>query len=478
MNSSLVTVLDCRAFERPYRLRIPFRFGVKTATEGRQLILRLRIRTSDGREDYGYSAEALGAKWFDKDLALTDEQNYHQLRRSVELASSAYLSTGQSTAFGLFAELHGTHEKACANEKLNPLIASFGQSMIDRAIMDALCRIQGTGFFEAMASNLFGLCAHPVIEDLSELDLAQMFASRKHPETIHIRHTVGLADPLTSDDIASADRVNDGLPETLEEVIAFYGNRYFKLKISGDEKADLARLEKIAGVLDKSGQPYHVTLDGNERYPNAEAFRAFLEAIRANPALERLMDSTLYVEQPIDRANALAETVVALDANLPVIIDESDGSLSAFPQARRLGYRGVSTKVCKGVYKSLINHARCAAWNAAEGTQTYFMSAEDLTCEPGTALHQDLSLVCVLGLGHVEKNAHHFIDGFESRPESEASAFLDAHPDMYHRQDGRVRLNISDGILAVGSLVRAGFGTDRVPVVEALEESPRADWRP
>jgi len=50
-----------------------------------------------------------------------------------------------------------------------------------------------------------------------------------------------------------------------------------------------------------------------------------------------------------------------------VIIDESDGTLDAFPQARRLGYTGVSSKTCKGFYKSIVNAARWLASKAAAG---------------------------------------------------------------------------------------------------------------
>ena len=57
----------------------------------------------------------------------------------------------------------------------------------------------------------------------------------------------------------------------------------------------------------------------------------------------------------------------ALRATMPLIIDESDATLDAFPRARALGYAGVSSKSCKGFYKSLLNAARCARWNAARG---------------------------------------------------------------------------------------------------------------
>ena len=94
-----------------------------------------------------------------------------------------------------------------------------------------------------------------------------------------------------------------------------------------------------------------------------------------------------------------------------MIIDESDDSLDAFPRAKALGYRGVSSKTCKGFYKSLINAARCAAWGDG-----YFMTGEDLTIQAGIALQQDLALVSLLGLTHVERNGHHYVNGMAGLP--------------------------------------------------------------
>ena len=44
-----------------------------------------------------------------------------------------------------------------------------------------------------------------------------------------------------------------------------------------------------------------------------------------------------------------------------MIIDESDGEDDALLQAFKLGYRGVSSKACKGVWRSLVNLARVRA---------------------------------------------------------------------------------------------------------------------
>ena len=173
--------------------------------------------------------------------------------------------------------------------------------------------------------------------------------------------------------------------------------------------------------------------------------------------------STLFVEQPIRRASALERDILPLAREIPVIIDESDDSLEAFLRARELGYAGVSSKTCKGLYRSLINAARCARWNREQGTERYFMSGEDLTVQPGLALQQDLALVSLLGLRHVERNGHHYVNGMAAAPDSEQSEFLAAHPDLYQRSHGAVRPLIRAGMLAIGSLECPGYASGALP---------------
>jgi len=438
-------------------------------THGLQAVVRVRIRTEDGREATGFAAEALAAKWFDKDLALTDAQNHDQLRLALRIAADGYLAAGANTAFGHYADHYRTQIAEGAKHGLNPLVASYGPALLDRAVLDGLCRALGVSFYDAVRRNLIGLAPHAVVPDLGGIDFAKALAAFQPAATIHFRHTVGLVDPIARTDVP----VNDGLPETLEQVVATYGHRYFKLKVGGDVKADTARLVEIAQVLDRSPEPYHATLDGNEQYADAAGVLALWRAMQAERRLARLNASILFIEQPIKRQAALAAPVSALAAAKPVIIDESDGELDTFPRARALGYTGVSSKTCKGLYKSMLNRIRCDLWNAEAGGTRYFMSAEDLTTQAGPAVQQDLALVNLLGLTHVERNGHHFIDGFAGRPEAEARAFLAAHPDLYHLQDGKVRIRISGGVVRIGSLDRPGFALGADPDVAAVQAMPK-----
>src|ERR1700716_1957981 len=144
-------ILDIKLFERGVALRLPFRFGVVTLPACPQELQRVRIRTENGREEEGAAAELLAPKWFDKNLALSNDDNFNQLRASLQLAREAYLSdNGLRSGVGHFAAHTQDQTDAAAARGLNPLIACFGPGLLDRAILDALCRALGISFYQAI----------------------------------------------------------------------------------------------------------------------------------------------------------------------------------------------------------------------------------------------------------------------------------------------------------------------------------------
>lgn len=466
-------VTSVRFYERPVRLRMPFRFGVATLREAQQAFVRATIRLEDGREGTGQAAELLAPKWFDKNRDLTNEQNFDQLRAALAVARNLYLAHDDpATAFGLHAACEAAQYAECARRGLNGLIAGFGTALLDRAVLDALCRILGISAFEAVRRNLPGIDS-ATAPDLAGFDFGKYCAGLRPSPTIEARHTVGLVDPITDADIAAEDRVGDGLPESLEAVIAAYGHRYFKLKVSGDLDADIDRLSRIASVIDGLSGDIFVTLDGNEQYADGEAVLALLKRMAETPALKRLSASVLYVEQPIARANALERPIHALAAVYPVAVDESDSEIGVFPRARALGYRGISSKSCKGFYRAILNRARVAAWSKKEPNGGYFITAEDLTTQAGIAVQQDLALATLIGCTHIERNGHHYVDGMAGAPKKEQERFLRSHPDLYRTaESGRVRLAISGGRLQIGSLAAPGLGSGAEPDWTAMSDMP------
>lgn len=469
MNVLRFTIEEIRLHERDVTLRLPFRFGIVTLREAPQAFVRCRIRTEDGREGWGVAAELMVPKWFDKNPDLSNEDNFNQLRRALGLYAGAMTSGSLNTAFGHYAAHYDNHLATAAGDGLNPLAAGFGPALIDRAALDALCRIGGLSFAGAVGAGLAGIEPAMLLPEFEGFDMPAFLGGLKPSTEIAARHTIGMVDPLTAADQPDGARVGDGLPETLEEVIAAYGHQYFKIKVGGDLKADLDRLKAISSVLDRSGLGYLATLDGNEQYEDVEGVEELLSAIAAEPQLARLNRSILFIEQPLHRSVALERDVTGLGRHLPVIVDESDATLASFPEARRCGYAGISSKDCKGFYKSLINLARCQFYAGQDG-RTYFMSAEDLTCQAGIGVQQDLALVALLGLGHVERNGHHYVNGMAGAPEVEQARFLEHHPDLYRRVGERVCTHIEDGKFSIASLQCTGFGTAVEPDWTAMRE--------
>ena len=463
-----ITSIDC--FERPVTFRLPFRFGNATVDRAPQAFVRATLRATDGREASGFAAELMIPKWFDKSPDRSSARNVDDLRASIALASEAYASnSAPRSAFGHAAFHYRALLDEGAHHGLNPLTASYGAALVDRAVLDALCRMRDVSIGTALWLNLPGIAAD-LTPDLAHLDFDAFLSSLPALTTIEARHTVGIVDPLTEEDIDEANAPDDDLPVALTDVIARYRNRYFKLKLGGDVEADIARLARIADVLDPIGD-YRVTLDGNEQFESAERLAAFAEALFSSAAPGRLLDAILYIEQPLPRAIALDTDVRALARHLPFVIDESDDTMDAFPAARARGYAGVSSKSCKGFYKAVLNAARCARWNAGFGTMHAFMTGEDLTTQPGLALQQDLALAGLIGLLHVERNGHHYAAGFAGGHASidEQHAFAAAHPDLYETTSGGVRVAIRDGRIAIASLATRGFASGAWPDVGTLE---------
>ena len=468
MTPPRLTLLEADFFERSVKLRLPFRFGVVTLTDAPQAFVRALIRLADGREGEGMSAELLVPKWFDKSPDLSNEQNCDQLRCSLRSARNHLVAAGAETAFGLSAVVDAAHRQACEAAGLNGLVASFGLALLERAIIDALARLEGVPAFALVRDNRIGLTAQ-MTPDLDGFDLDKFLAGLKPAPAVSVRHTVGMVDAVTQAETAGR-RLDDGLPESLEEVIAAYGHRYFKLKVAGMVGADIARLSAIAAVLDRIPEAYFVTLDGNEQFKSADAVAELWRRIGEEPRLARLRSSILLIEQPIARDRALSEPVHALGALVPMEVDESDADITVFPRARALGYRGISTKSCKGFYRGLLNHARVALWNAEAQDNRFFMSAEDLTTQGGVALQQDLALAALVGASHIERNGHHYVDGMAGAPQAEQDAFLAAHGDLYARApNGRVRASIRNGNFAIGSLSRTnGLAVGVTPDWQAM----------
>lgn len=447
MSTTTLRLLSVNLYERPVTLRLPFRFGAATVTRCPQAFVQVQLEV-DGRRFEGVSAELMVPKWFDKNPDLTHEQNFEQLRQSLRSARDAYLAAGPITSAYLLSQVAGTAAVATSvAHGLPRLAAQFGTAQLDKAVADAVLKARGLGWVDGLRAGVLG--------DPWSATLPLVTAT-----SVTLRHTVGLADRLSDGD--EGHDPGDGLPATLEAAIRTYGLHHFKLKLSGQVGADVERLTRIAAVLDAHAGDYRVTLDGNETFADAQTLGVHWHALQATPALAGLLRRTLLLEQPLARKVALEQPIHGLKIPVPVILDESDDSDDALDRGLALGYQGISSKACKGIYRSLHSAARIAR------EPGLLLSGEDLTCQAGLGVQQDCLLASSLGVTHIERNGHHYVDGFGVAPAEEAATFAQAHPHLYDTTSGRPRLAVRQGQIALQDLHTPGFGSAATPLWDSL----------
>ena len=124
MQPVLVRLEAVETFERPVRLRLPFRFGIVVLREAPQVLVRVRINDNSGRSGQGIAAEMLAPKWFDKNPDLSNEQNFDQLRDSIRIATELYLESPRPlTPFELSMNCYRSQLQEGDGAGLNPLLA-------------------------------------------------------------------------------------------------------------------------------------------------------------------------------------------------------------------------------------------------------------------------------------------------------------------------------------------------------------------
>jgi hypothetical protein len=456
----MITLLAAELFRLELRARMPFRYGIATMTDVPQLIARLTFDL-DGTMATGLAADLLPPKWFTKDPVRGLAEEIDEMLRVVRAAMRHAQAIRAATPFAFWRELYAAQTAWAAMEKLPPLLANFGTSFVERALIHAVCRSRGATVTAALRENLLGIDLGALQPELAG-SVPRDWLPARPPAQVFARHTVGLSDPLRDPDIVPEERVDDGLPQALDTSIRFYGLRHFKIKINGEAARDRDRLGRMAEILAETrGDDFAFSLDGNESFRDVAAFQGYFRDLVAAPALRGLWPHLLYVEQPWHRSVALSPGIGALvrawPDRPPIIIDESDAELASLPTALALGYAGTSHKNCKGVFKSVVN--ACILAQLRSDGRPAVLSGEDLANVGPISTLQDLAAQSALGVTSVERNGHHYFAGLAQFPAALQAHALRHHPDLYlPTAAGWPRLDIRGGQLALGSVNAAPFG--------------------
>ena len=277
----MIRLLDISQQVVNVRTRMPFRYGIATLTELPHLFVRAIVEI-DGERQLGVGAEHLPPKWFTKNADTPIEQDIADLRSMIAQACELAVQIGPArTVYEFWRELYAAVTSAAEargdRKRFPPLVAGLGISLVERAVIDAFCRRRSVRFHEALRSNAFGIeYGGPPPEIGPPLG------------SLTVRHTVGLCDPLTDAEIAPADRLDDGLPQSLEACVRAYGLTHFKIKLGGDVATDVGRMRDLDRMLKSSGE-IRFTLDGNESYRDVESLQALSAQLMPMPIMRGLI---------------------------------------------------------------------------------------------------------------------------------------------------------------------------------------------
>ena len=429
-----------------FRYRAPYQFGGRSVDRVTVLNVNCRVQTTGGKDAWGFGSMTLGNAW-----AFPAVPHEPGLAAMKALADALQPVTAACDERGhpidLFRALEPEYLRAAATvsgaltlptpiPKLCTLVVA---SAFDAAIHDAYGKAFGVSVYETYGGSFMR-------EDLSR-DLGPEFKGeyldRYVPaaprDVTPVFHSVGASDALEAADVRT--KVEDGLPNTLEEWIPRDGLTRFKIKLNGGNlDADVERIVRTDRVVTRVLNGRHVAdwkylLDFNEGCPNVAYLLDCLRRVRqATPSgFERI----LYIEQPTardlrkDRANVMHEA-----ARLrPIVIDESLTDLDTLLLAREMGYTGVALKACKGQTQAMLMAAAAQKYGM-------FLCVQDLTCPGASLIHSAGIAARVPGNAGIEANARQFVPS--------ANAMWEARfPGVF---------TIRDGVMRTGQLTGPGLG--------------------
>jgi hypothetical protein len=192
------------------RTRMPFKYGIATMVSVPQLFVRLQVEVA-GRKTVGISADLLPPKWFTKDPAKPVEDEIDEMLLVIQNALKLSQGLEAADAFEIWQQLYESQLRWGDVNHLPPLLINFGCSLVERALIEAVCRALNQPFAYALRSGQLGMrldAIHPSLRDMTPSD----FLPAEPLARLIIRHTVGLSDPLADSDIAEAERNDAGLP--------------------------------------------------------------------------------------------------------------------------------------------------------------------------------------------------------------------------------------------------------------------------
>ncbi|MED5382030.1 MAG: hypothetical protein VYC47_05620, partial [Verrucomicrobiota bacterium] len=179
------------------KTRMPFKYGIATMTEVPMVFVRVETEL-DGQPSWGIASDLLPPKWFTKVPDDSLKKEIADMLRVIRRALAHAIGIEAPSAFGAWQTAYEQQAAWAKSNKVAPLLAHFGTSLVERAVIESVCRATGRPLGQALRDGTLGFepgAIHPASAKFSTADRLPQQPLAK----VQARHTVGLADPLTAD---------------------------------------------------------------------------------------------------------------------------------------------------------------------------------------------------------------------------------------------------------------------------------------
>jgi len=439
-----IQIRGIRAATERIAYRAPLKFGGRVVSDAVLLNVTALVHTRDGRVGEGFGSMPLGNIWAwpseqvsaDDSLQAMNTLGHrlaHEARDYGEYAHPLEITHDLSAGYRRAAD---EVTAACQIAEPMPTLAVLvAASPLEAALHDAYGKVLGANSYNLLGERFVNRNLASYLGEEFAGQYLDRYTLRRPKERMPLYHLVGALDPLTNGDITR--RIDDGLPETLDEWIAADGLTHLKIKLGGDDLdwdvQRVAAVERVASEAQaaRGCSAWHYSLDFNEKCASVEYVLDFLAQVgEISPkALARVQ----YIEQPTHRDLAAhpQNRMHAAAKIKPVVIDESLVDLDSLLLSRELGYSGVALKACKG-------HTEALLMGAAAQHFGMFLCVQDLTCPGASFLHSASLAARIPTVAAIEGNGRQYCPAGNR-------GWAERFPTMFDVTDGTLGTAVLDG---------------------------------
>jgi L-alanine-DL-glutamate epimerase-like enolase superfamily enzyme len=435
--SSDIRVKELRISYEDYAYRTAYAFGGRNMERMTLLNVHSVVETVSGRAAEGFGSMTMGNLWSFPSKTLSYDTTLEAMKRlasRVGKITESYAESGHPIDINL--ELEPEYLKAAEevtremrlDQPIPKLCTLVTASAFDAAIHDAFGKAHNLNCYLTYGPEFvkYDLGHYLTPEFKGEFPDRYLLPAPK--PWLWCNHSVGATDPIEASDVKR--RLDDGLPQTLDEWITADGLTHLKIKLEGNNLgSDVTRVLHIDRVASETEgrrgvHQWYYSLDFNEQCPDVDYLLEFIRRLKEGSSGG--FDRITFIEQPTSRnlEATPSQLLFAASKLKPVVMDESLTGFDALKRGRTIGYTGVALKACKGQSQSVL-------LNAAAQKFKMYMTAQDLTC-PGASLIQSAGIAShVPQIDTLESNAREYVPA-ANQP------WLRNYPGLFEVRDGKL----------------------------------------